>query len=143
MRRLIAIAGIGLVLWAGARAQPGSKAIAVPQPQAQTSHFRITRGPMLEYISSHHAVVGWTTSASSTSLLRYGTSKTNLTQTQRSGWPIARKNHRVELSKLKPRTTYYFQVTSSEKAGGSVTSDIGSFTTTAKGDRPVRFPDGP
>lgn len=143
MRRLIIIAGIGLALWAGTRVQSGSKAIAAPLPQAQTLHLRITRGPIVEYISSHHAVVGWTTSASSTGLLRYGTSKTNLSQTQRTGWPIARKTHRVELSKLKPSTTYYFQVTSSEKGDGSATSGIGSFTTTGKGDHPMRFPDGP
>ncbi len=151
MRSLIALAVlfVGVALWVSARAQSAHKTNASPQtisrartaPVTAPPHLEITHGPVVEYVSSHHAVISWVTSAGASTLLKYGTSKSNLALSGRPGLALARKNHRVEISKLKPNTTYYFRVTSAIKKDGTVTSDIGEFKTTGRGDRPVRMPE--
>lgn len=129
-------------------AQSANKAKTAPQtkPHVQTpapspALLEITSGPVVEYVSSHHAVIGWVTNTGSSTLLHYGVFKNNLTFSGQPGLPLARKVHRVEISKLKPNTTYYFQVTSAIKKTGAVTSEIDSFKTTGRGDRPIRMPE--
>lgn len=152
MRSMIALVVffIGLALWVNARAQSAHVASASPQatshaemaptPSSALTPLEIIHGPVVEYVSSHHAVISWITNASSSTLLKYGASKSNLTLSGHPGLALARKNHRVEISKLKPNTTYYFRATSALKKEGTVTSNIGEFKTTGRGDRPVRMP---
>ncbi len=139
----MAIASLGLALWAGTRAHSGqapADKTAVPHTEQHASNLNITHGPIVEYVSSQHAVVSWTTDVTASSVLKFGTSKTNLNMTDRSRW--RRKSHSIELSKLKPDTTYYFQVFSSLPAGATVSSSTASFKTKGKGARPMKYPDG-
>ncbi|HEY0564548.1 MAG TPA: hypothetical protein VGC88_03135, partial [Terriglobales bacterium] len=102
MKRLIALAGISIALWAGVRTtsghRPGPTLLSVVQHGA-SEHLRIVDGPKVEYVSAHHAVVSWSTNAAASSTLRLGTSHGELNRVERSRW--SRKQHRIELSKLK------------------------------------------
>jgi hypothetical protein len=134
MKRTLAIAGLGLTLWAGAAAKANFVDTA---KAAGTVAPAITDGPRVEYVSSHHAVIGWTTDAAASTVLHYGTSKENLVLSERSRW--TKTNHRISLSKLKANTIYYFRATSSLKNGATVSSGVETFKTAPKGDPPTRM----
>lgn len=138
--RLMAVAGLGLAVWAGAKVE--SKAVRQPQlaralPVAEKTQpvVKFTRGPVVEYISSRHAVIGWSTNVATPTALRFGTAREKMTQMEKSRW--RRTKHQVELSKLLPETTYYFQVITPDAA-----APIGSFTTREQGNHPERYPQG-
>jgi phosphodiesterase/alkaline phosphatase D-like protein len=81
------------------------------------NNFHISNGPVIEHVGDNRAVIAWSTNRDSTSVIKYGTDKNNLTQTAEAG--RGRNIHRVELKNLKPDTQYYFQVQSSEKSNAS------------------------
>jgi phosphodiesterase/alkaline phosphatase D-like protein len=79
-------------------------------------------------------------------IVHYGTDPKDLSQTAKS--PI-RLNQgqsytvfRVRMEGLKPRTTYYYRVTSEESNGKSdgVKSTVNTFTTPGSGERIVAYP---
>ena len=111
---------------------------AVSEPSDPKAAVQIVEGPKVAYVSAHHAVVQWTTNVAANSELHYGLSADNLDKSERSRNPG--KAHRIQISKLKADTEYHFKVTSSG-AGGSVTSDVGSFRTNTRGERPNRYPE--
>ncbi|HZQ24983.1 MAG TPA: fibronectin type III domain-containing protein [Terriglobales bacterium] len=98
---------------------------------AQAVH--ITHGPVIETASSNSAVIAWSTNESSNSRVWYGTDKNNLTRLGEARY--GGNTHRVELTNLKPGTTYYFEVESGQAKGGSEAESQGvlSFQTVAAG----------
>jgi phosphodiesterase/alkaline phosphatase D-like protein len=106
----------------------------------------ITKGPELESATNYLTIIRWTTNNPGGSdvhygIVHYGTDPENLSQRARN--PI-RLNHghefttfRVRVEGLKPRTTYYYTVTSEEGNGKSdgVKSPVKKFTTPAPGER--------
>jgi phosphodiesterase/alkaline phosphatase D-like protein len=98
------------------------------------NEFRITNGPVIEHVGDNRAVIAWSTNRDSTSVIKYGTDKNNLSQTAEAG--RGRNIHRVELKNLKPDTQYYFQVQSAEKTNApdqGVKSEATNFHTAAAG----------
>jgi hypothetical protein len=124
--------------------QPADAQILPPREKA--TRVQITKSPELELAIDHLTIIRWTTNNPGGSdvhygIVQYGTDPKNLSQTAKS--PI-RLNHfhqdttfRVRLEDLKPRTTYYYRVTSEESGGTSdgVKSAVGKFTTPAPGER--------
>jgi len=81
----------------------------------QGKPLKITNGPVIEAVSPNSAVVAWSTNEGGSSVIKYGTESTNLTQTAQA--PYVSGTHRVTLRKLLPNTTYYFQIVSAQGAG--------------------------
>jgi phosphodiesterase/alkaline phosphatase D-like protein len=113
--------------------------LAAPAPQAGQD-IRITNGPVIEEVTGNAAVIAWSTDVPSGSQVWYGTEKNNLTHTAEAP-DNGSKTHRVRIANLKPNTTYYFQVESSERKsnrGEAESAGVRSFRTTAAGAQPVR-----
>ncbi len=109
----------------------------VNQSEAQ----KITNGPVIEYTSDHSAMIAWSTKMPAGTYVAYGTDPSHLDQRSEKAW--GGTNHRVELKNLQPSKTYYFQVRSEDAAGkgaagADVESNVDSFTTVAKGEKPNR-----
>jgi phosphodiesterase/alkaline phosphatase D-like protein len=113
-------------------------AAAAPAPQAGQD-IRITNGPVIEEATSNAAVIAWSTDVPSGSRVWYGTEKNNLTHSAEAS-DNGSKTHRVRINNLKPNTTYYFQVESSQRSGNrgeAESAGVRSFKTTAPGAQPV------
>jgi phosphodiesterase/alkaline phosphatase D-like protein len=119
-----------------------STAAQVLSPAGKAARVQITAGPELESSTNYLTIIRWTTNNPGGSdvhygTVHYGTDPKDLRQTARN--PI-RLNHghqyttfRVRMEGLRPRTTYYYRVTSEESSGKSdgVTSPVKKFTTPA------------
>jgi phosphodiesterase/alkaline phosphatase D-like protein len=106
----------------------------------KVERVRITQGPEIERADPDFAIIRWTSNNPGGSpehygIVRYGTNPTKLNQTAKS--PI-RLNpglsytvFRVRMDGLKPRTTYYYTVDSTEAngKGDGVKSAVKHFTT--------------
>jgi hypothetical protein len=68
-------------------------------------------------VNSSGAMITWTTNEASDSVVRYGTSKTNLNLTESNQTMV--KNHIVVLSGLPLVTTYYYEVQSTDPSGNT------------------------
>lgn len=80
-------------------------------------------------ITSTSATISWTTNRPSTSLVKYGkTTSYNLTASNNT----MVTSHSISLSKLSPRTTYHYQVASTDASGATVSSQDQTFTTQKK-----------
>jgi hypothetical protein len=90
-----------------------------------------TQGPMIQYADDQFAVITWSTNASSDSRLFYGTDPANLSQVAEA--PREGTYHRVDITKLQPNTTYYFQVDLGQASNVSSTQPMNSFKTVAAG----------
>ncbi len=115
-------------------------AAQVLPPAKRAERVEITKGPELELATDHLTIIRWTTNNPGGSdvhygIVRYGTDPEDLSQTAKS--PIRlNQGHshtmfRVRVEGLKPRTTYYYTVTSMESNGKSdgVKSPVQQFTT--------------
>jgi hypothetical protein len=109
-------------------------------PARKGAGVRIIGEPSLERVDPGFAIVRWTSetpggSPAHVGIVRYGMEPTNLSQTANS--PIRlNPDHsytvfRVRMDGLKPRTTYYFTVESTDANGKSdgVKSKVKHFTT--------------
>jgi len=109
-------------------------AAAATPPQAGQD-IRITNGPMLEEVNGNAVVIAWSTDVPSNSRVWYATDKNNLTHVAEA--PANGSNtHRVRIDNLRPNTTYYFQVESSQRGGnrGQAESEgVLSFRTLSSG----------
>jgi phosphodiesterase/alkaline phosphatase D-like protein len=76
---------------------------------------KITNGPVVESATATSATIAWSTNVNASTILKYGTDATNLTQ--RAEVPWGGLTHRITLQNLQPNTTYYFQVQSTEGQG--------------------------
>ena len=105
----------------------------------KTARVRITQGPEIELAKEHLTIIRWTTNNPGGSpvhygIVQYGTDPKNLSQTAKS--PIRlNPDHsstifRVRMDDLKPRTTYYYKVSSMEANDTSdgVNSPVYHFT---------------
>jgi phosphodiesterase/alkaline phosphatase D-like protein len=131
-------------------------AAQVLPPVKKAARVVITKGPVLELASDYLTFIRWITTNPGGSdvhfgVVRYGTDPKDLSQTAKSEVRVNRAHpetmFRVRLEGLKPRTTYYYRVTSIESNGKTdgVESPISRFTTPGPGERiaaptPVPWP---
>jgi phosphodiesterase/alkaline phosphatase D-like protein len=114
-------------------------------PAKKAASVRITEGPELELANDYLTIIRWTTSNPGGSdehfgVVQYGTDPKNLNQTAKSHIRLNRGHSytvfRVRLNALKPKTTYYYKVTSIESNGKSdgEESTVNRFTTPRPGE---------
>jgi Purple acid Phosphatase, N-terminal domain len=114
-------------------------------PANKAGHVQITQGPELELANGYLTIIRWTTNNPGGSdehfgLVQYGTDPKNLNQTAKSHIRLNRGHSytvfRVRMNALKPKTTYYYKVTSIESDGRSdgEESAVNRFTTPAPGE---------
>ena len=115
-------------------------------PAKKAAHVAITKGPVLELATDDLAFVRWITTNPGGSdvhfgVVSYGTNPKELSERAKSEIRINRAQpetmFRVRVEGLKPRTTYYYKVTSIESGGKSdrVESPVSQFTTPGPGER--------
>jgi hypothetical protein len=123
----------------------------IPPPGRRAERVEITQGPALESAREDFAIIRWTTNNPGGTdvhygIVHYGTDAGDLSQTAKSPIRInrghAETTFRVRMPGLKPQTTYYYKVTSTESTGKSdgVESPVKQFTTPAPGERIVNYP---
>jgi phosphodiesterase/alkaline phosphatase D-like protein len=90
-----------------------------PANYAKDKVVDITNGPVVEYISDREAVVAWSTTQKSSTMVKYGTDPNNLNQTAEAAWGAggANSTHRVHLKNLQPNTKYWFEIQSGQAQG--------------------------
>ena len=132
-----------------------SAAVAQLVPPAEKAErVEITQGPALEIALENFAIVRWTTNnpggtENHFAVVYYGTDPKDLSQMAKSRIQLNRAHpetiFRVRMPGLKPRTTYYYKVTSTESNGQSdgVESPVNQFTTPGRGERIVAYPPQP
>jgi hypothetical protein len=119
----------------------GNQAFAEGKDEEPDQAIRITKGPVIEFVSDHSAVIAWSTNVNSATVLHYGTSDHKLTERAESNY--RGRTHRVHLLDLRPNTTYYFQVESPHAQGTGNTEDrVESFHTPPKGQKVQRYSGG-
>jgi hypothetical protein len=118
----------------------------IPPPAKKPQRVEITQEPALEIASDDLAIVRWKTNNPGGTdvhfgVVRYGTDPKDLSQIAKSPITInhghAETTFRVRMLNLKPRTTYYYAVTSTGSDGTSdgVKSRVSKFTTPGPGER--------
>ena len=123
-------------------------------PAKKAERVEITQGPALEGAREDFAIIRWTTNNPGGTdvhfaVVQYGTDPEDLSQTAKSQIRINRGHpetiFRVRMPGLKPQTTYYYKVTSTESTGKSdgVESPVNQFTTPGPGERIVAYPPQP
>src|SRR5438128_3614280 len=120
-------------------------------PAKKAARVEITQGPALEMARDDLAIIRWTTNNPGGTdvhfaVVYYGTDPEALSQKAQSQIRVNRGHpetvFRARVSGLKPRTTYYYRVTSTESNGKSdgVESTVNTFTTPGPGERIVAYP---
>jgi phosphodiesterase/alkaline phosphatase D-like protein len=86
----------------------------------------------VENVTGNSAVVAFSTTRPSSTVIAYGTDPNNLSQSAQAPW--GGTDHHVTLNNLQPDTTYYWQVRTGQAQGtngGEVRSGVQNFKTTA------------
>jgi len=115
-------------------------------PMKKAERVDITKGPALEMARDDMAIIRWTTNNPGGTdvhfaVVQYGTDPEDLNQMAKSQIRLNRGHSetifRVRMPGLKPQTTYYYKVTSTESTGKSdgVESPVNQFTTPGPGER--------
>jgi phosphodiesterase/alkaline phosphatase D-like protein len=111
-----------------------SLAWAQVKPKAE----RITNGPVVKKTTGTIAEISWSTDAQGSSIVKYGTNPNALNETAEAPWGGTKEangdyNHTVWVKNLRPNTTYYYRVETTQGAGtGTATeSQPQQFHTTA------------
>ncbi len=91
---------------------------------------QITKGPFVEHKDANSAVIAWSTNEPSSTVVKYGTDRNNLSQVAQAPW--GGLTHRVTVKTLQPGRTYFFQVESGQAPGShnNAVSGVGTFDTT-------------
>lgn len=76
---------------------------------------KIIHGPVVESVKPTTATIAWSSNVKASTILKYGTSPSSLNQTAEARWGGV--THRVYLRDLKPGTTYYYRVESTQSLG--------------------------
>jgi hypothetical protein len=131
---------LAMVATVGSLLHPTPAASQVSPTTNKATRVRITQGPEVERADPDFAIIRWANNNPGGSpehygVVHYGTDPTKLTQTAKS--PIRlNPGHsyivfRVRIDGLKPRTTYYYTVDSTEAngKGDGVKSAVKHFTT--------------
>jgi purple acid phosphatase-like protein len=143
--KLAVTATVGILL-----AFPPISAQLLP-PAKKARSVKITKEPALEIARDDLAIIRWTTNNPGGTdvhfaVIHYGTNPRDLSQMAKSQIRINRAHpetiFRVRVGRLKPRTTYYYKVTSMESNGKSdgVKSSVRQFTTPGPGEQIVLYP---
>lgn len=122
-----------------------------PPPAPRAAHVEITKGPELESAREDFAIIRWTTNNPGGeddhfAIVLYGTDPKELSQTAKNHIRLNQAHpetiFRARLYDLKPATTYYYKVTSTESGGHSdeVESPVNHFTTPAPGQVINNYP---
>lgn len=87
-----------------------------PANYAKDKVVDITNGPVFEYLSDREAVIAWSTTQKSSTMVKYGTDPNNLNQTAEAKWGAGGVNatHRVTLKNLQPNTKYWLEIQSAQ-----------------------------
>jgi phosphodiesterase/alkaline phosphatase D-like protein len=120
-------------------------------PAKKARRVKITKKPALELARENSAIIRWTTNNPGGTdvhfaVIHYGTNRSDLSRMAKSQIRINRAHpetiFRVRVGGLKPRTTYYYRVTSMESNGKSdgVKSSVSQFTTPGPGEQIVLYP---
>jgi phosphodiesterase/alkaline phosphatase D-like protein len=123
-------------------------------PAKKAERVELTQGPALELAREDFAILRWTTTNPGGTevhfgVVYYGTDPTALSQMAKSPIRLNRAHpetmFRVRMAGLKPQTTYYYKVTSTEGNGQSdgVESPVNQFTTPGASERIVAYPAQP
>jgi phosphodiesterase/alkaline phosphatase D-like protein len=123
-------------------------------PAKKAERVEITQGPALESARDGLTIIRWTTNNPGGTerhfgVVSYGTDPQDLSQMAKSPIQLNRAHpetmFRVRVPGLKPQTTYYYKVTSTESNGKSdgVESPVTQFTTPSPGERIVAYPPQP
>jgi hypothetical protein len=123
-------------------------------PGKKKAGLEITKEPALEGAVEDFAIVRWTTKNPGGTdvhygIVQYGTDPNDLSQTGKNPIRINRAHpetiFRVRMPDLKPQTTYYYKVSSTDSNDKSdgVESTVKQFTTPAPGERIVNYPPQP
>jgi hypothetical protein len=122
---------------AGATQPPAAPPSEAPNTSSSppANALAIVKGPAVEFVTPTAAVIDWSTSARSSSIVHYGTDKNNLDKAEQAPWGSS--FHRVAVQNLEPNTTYYFVVESSqaEGTGSGSKSTVAGFQTPASGSQ--------
>jgi hypothetical protein len=94
--------------------------VASAQNKAQAE--RITNGTVVKQTTGSVAEIAWSTNAPGSSIVKYGASPDGLSEMAEAPWGGTKEsngdfNHTVWLKNLKPNTTYYFIVETTQGAG--------------------------
>ena len=127
-----------------------NKAEILP-PAKKATHVQIVKKPELEMAMDGLTILRWTTTNPGGDdehygIVHYGTDPKDLSQTAKSHIRLNRSHpetiFRVRVPGLKPKTTYYYWVSSIESGGADdgVKSAVSQFTTPATGQRIINFP---
>jgi hypothetical protein len=149
MHRLLLTLAITTTVGSLLSSNPAAAQVLPPAKRAE--RVEIIAAPALELATDRLTIIRWTTNNPGGSdvhygIVHYGTDPKDLNQTAKS--PI-RLNQgqpytvfRVRMEGLKPRTTYYYRVTSEESNGTSdgMKSTVNKFTTPGPGERMVAYP---
>ena len=147
----IAVAVATLLLFDPSDAQiikPAPDQIIKPAPKAK--HVEIAKGPTLELAHDDVAIIRWATNNPGGdddhyAVVHYGTDPKDLGQTAKNHIRLNQGHpqtvFRARLFPLKPKTTYYYTVTSMGYDGvaDGEHSPVKQFTTPAPGERPVGY----
>jgi hypothetical protein len=92
-------------------------------------NVKITHGPVVESAKNTDATIAWSTNSNASTILKYGTSPTNLNMTAEAPW--GGTTHRVHLKGLNPGTTYFYRVesTQAQGTGTQIISGVQQFQT--------------
>jgi hypothetical protein len=136
------LAMVGIV---GSVLSSSPAAAQILPPAEKAGRVQITQGPELKLANGYLTIISWTTNNPGGSdehfgVVQYGTDPTNLNETAKSHIRLNRGHSytvfRVRLNALKPKTTYYYKVTSIESNGKSdgEESAVSHFTTPDPGE---------
>src|SRR5262249_27990939 len=145
---------LALTATVGGLLSPTPTVAQILPPAKKAERVEITQGPALEGAREDFAIIRWTTNNPGGTddhfaVVYYGTDPTDLSQIAKSHIRLNRGHpetmFRVRVAGLKPRTTYYYRVTSTESNGASdgVESPVNQFTTPGPGERVVNYPPQP
>ena len=146
MNRLLLTLAITITVGSLLAFQPAAAQVLPPAKKAE--RVEISKGPELESATNYLTIIRWTTGNPGGSdvhygIVHYGTHPKDLSQTAKNPIRLNQGHQyttfRVRIEGLKPRTTYYYRVTSEESNGKSdgVRSTVKEFTTPAPGERIV------
>jgi hypothetical protein len=150
--KLAVIAAVGIPLFSNPTvAQTPAPQAQIPPPAKKAEHVEIIKGPALEIAHDDIAIIRWTTNNPGGdddhfAIAHYGTDPNELSQTAKNHIRLNRTHpetiFRVRIMDLKPRTTYYYKVTSTGSGGDSdkEESPVNHFTTPAPGQVTSAFP---
>jgi phosphodiesterase/alkaline phosphatase D-like protein len=130
---------LAVTIMAGAVLSQAQVQAQILPPAKKASRVHITEGPSLESVKDNLAIIRWTSNNPGGTdehfgVVHYGTDPEHLTETAKSHIRL-NQNHsstvfRVRVGGLKPQTTYYYTVDSTQGTGASdgVKSKLAHFT---------------